>query len=104
MNRECVERRENGFYFVGSRVPVDRIIWDYRNGEDPGTIQSHYPTVSVEQVNGAIAFYQNHKEELEQAMEERRRAEDAYTATHPNPPDIEEKLERTRQQPASRRT
>jgi hypothetical protein len=104
MNRECVERRENGFYLVGSRVPVDRIVWDYRNGEDPETIQSHYPTLTLEQVNCAIAFYQSHKEEVEQAMEERRRAEDAYAAAHPNAPDIEEKLERMRQQPASRRT
>jgi hypothetical protein len=41
------------------------------------TIQSHYPTLTLEQVNGANTLYQSHKEEVEQAMEERRRAEDA---------------------------
>jgi hypothetical protein len=66
MVRECVEHRESGFYFVGSRVPVDRIIQDYRNGEDPETIQAHYPTLTLEQVNGAIAFYQSHKKSSRQ--------------------------------------
>ena len=104
MPRDYIERREIGFYILGSRVPIDRIIWDYRNGEDPETIRSHYPTLTLEQVNGAIAFYQSHKEEVEKAMEERRRAEDGYITGHPNPPDIKEKFERMRRQMASRRT
>ena len=98
MDRDFIERRDAGFYLIGSRVPIDRIVWEYRNGEDPGTIQSHYPTLSLEQVNGAIAFYLNHKDEVEQVMEERRRQEDAYIAAHPTPPDIKEKFERMRQQ------
>ena len=104
MARDQVERRETGFYITGSRVPIDRIIREYRNGEDPDTIRSHYPTLTLGQVNGAIAFYESHKEEVEQAMAARRRAEDAYTAGHPNPPDIKQKFERMRRQIASRRT
>ena len=60
MAREFIERRETGFYIAGSRVPIDRIIWEYHNGEDPEAIRAHYPTLSVEQVNGAIAFYHHH--------------------------------------------
>lgn len=104
MTVESIERRGTGFYIVGSRVPIDRIVSEFCNGEDPETIRSHYPTLTLEQVNGAIAFYQSHKEEVEQAIEQRRRAEDAYTETHPNPPDIEEKFDRMRRQTASRRT
>jgi len=104
MARDYIERRETGFYIMGSRVPIDRIVWEYRNGEDPETIQSHYPTMTLEQVNGAIAFYLNHKEEVEQVMEERRRAEHAYIAAHPTPPDIKAKFERMRRQMASRRS
>ena len=103
MAREGVERRETGFYIVGSRVPVDRILWEYRNGEDPEAIRSHYPTLSLEQVNEAIAFYERHKEEVKQAMEERRRAEDSYTAANPNPSDIKEKFERMRRETEPRR-
>src|SRR5690349_19476378 len=104
MARDFIERRETGFYIVGSRVPIDRVIWEYRNGEDPETIRSHYPTLTLEQVNGAIAFYRKHKDEVAQVMEERRRAEDAYVAAHPAPPDIKEKFERMRRQTVPRRT
>src|SRR5260221_11957509 len=90
---DYIERRETGFYVVGSRVPIDRIVWEYRNGEDPEAIQSHYPTLSLDQVNGAITFYLNHKDEVEQVMEERRLAGGAYVAAHPTPPDIQEKIE-----------
>jgi uncharacterized protein (DUF433 family) len=98
-----IERRESGFYIAGSRVPIDRIVQDYRNGEDSESIQSHYPTLSLSQVNAAIAFYLDQKDEVEQVMEERRRAEDDYIAAHPAPPDIKEKLERMRRQIVSRR-
>jgi hypothetical protein len=68
MDSDFVERREAGFYLTGSRVPIDRVVWEYRNGEDPGTNQSHYPTLSLEQVNGAIAFYLNHKDGVDQVV------------------------------------
>ncbi len=102
MDCNYIGRREAGFYIVGSRVRIDRIVRDYLNGEDSEAIQSHYPTLSLDQVNAAIAFYLNHKDEVEQVMEERRRAEDDYIAAHPTPPDIKEKLERMRRQIASR--
>ena len=104
MARDFVERRDTGFYLVGSRVPIDRIVWEYRNGEDPETIRSHYPTLRLEQVNGAITFYLNHKDEVEEVMAERRRQEDAYMEAHPTPPDIKEKFERMRRQMPSRRS
>ena len=104
MARDYIERRETGFYIVGSRVPIDRIVWEYHNGEDPEAIQSHYPTLSLDQVNGAITFYQSHKDEVEPVIEERRLAEDAYIKAHPAPPDIKEKFERMRRQVASRRS
>ena len=85
-------------------MPIDRIVWEYRNGEDSETIQSHYPTLSLEQVNGAIAFYLNHKAVVEQVMEGRRRAEDAYSVAHPVAPGIKRKFERMRRYMTSRRS
>jgi uncharacterized protein (DUF433 family) len=101
---DFIERREAGFYLVGSRVPIDRIVWEYRHGEDPEAIQSHYPTLSLEQVTGAIAFYLSHKDEVDRVIEERRRQEDAYVAAHPTPPEIKEKFGRMRRQTPSRRS
>jgi uncharacterized protein (DUF433 family) len=104
MVTDFVERRDTGFYVVGSRVPIDRIVSEYRLGEDAEGIQSHYPTLSLDQVNGAIAFYLEHAAEVEQVMQERKHAEDAYVAANPTPREIKEKFERMRSQPASRRS
>ena len=103
MDREFIERRKEGFYLIGSRVPIDRVVWEYRNGEDPETIQSHYPTLTLEQVEGAIRYYLDHTHEVEQVIEEGRREEEAYIAANPTPPDIVEKFERMRRQILARR-
>lgn len=104
MDRNFVERRESGFYVVGSRVPIDRIVREYRNGEQPEAIRSHYPTLSLDQVNGAIAFYLGHKDEVEKVLAERERVEDEFSKTHPVPSHLKEKLERARQQLPTRRS
>ncbi len=104
MDRNFVERRDSGFYLVGSRVPIDRIVREYRDGEQPEAIRSHYPTLSLEQVNGAIAFYLDHKDEVEKVMAERARAEDDFRKAHPAPPHLKAKLERARQQLLARRS
>ena len=103
MPREFIERREEGFYLIGSRVPIDAVVWEYGNGEEPETIQAHYPTLSLEQVEGAIRFYLDHKDEVQKVIAERRRAEEAYFAANPTPPDIVEKFERMRRQMLTRR-
>lgn len=102
MDGKLVEHRESGFYLVGSRVPIDRIVREYRDGEQPDAIRSHYPTLSLEQVNGAIAFYLGHKEEVEKVMAERNRVEDDFSKTHPAPPHLKEKIERARRQHLAR--
>ena len=103
MPREYIERRKEGFYLIGSRVPIDAVVWGYRNGEDPETIQSNYPTLTLEQVEGAISYYLDHTDEVEQVIAERRREEEAYIAANPTPPDIVEKFQRMRRQMLARR-
>ena len=99
-----VERRAGAFYLVGSRVPLDCIVREYSNGESPETIRLHFPTLTLEQVHGAIAFYSTHRSEVETAMRERERVEDAFTATHPPPQDLKDRLESARRRPLSERS
>lgn len=47
---------------------------------------------------GAITFYLGNKEAVEQDMADRRREEEEFIRTHPNPPGLKEKLERKRQE------
>ena len=98
MDRDFVESRDGSFYLRGSRVPLAHLVREFQQGEPPEAIRAHYPTLSVEQVYGAIANYLGNKEEVEKDIAEREREEDEFTKTHPTPPDIKEKFQRMRQQ------
>ena len=104
MSKEFVERRHGSFYLIGSRVPLALIVREFQHGEAPEAIRSHYPTLSLEQVYGAITFYLGSKQEVENDIAERERVEDEFSKTHPAPPELKEKLERARQQMLSRRS
>lgn len=99
MARDYVERREESFYLIGSRVPLARIVYEFQNGAAPEAIRLAYPTLSLEQVYGAITFYLANKEEVERDVTERRRIEEEFIKSQPPlPPELEQKLERARQQ------
>jgi len=104
MSKEFVEHRHGSLYLIGSRVPLAHLVREFQVGESPEAIRSHYPTLSLEQVYGAINFYLGNKEEVEKDTAAREREEDAYTAAHPTPPQIKEKFERMRQQMLARRS
>ncbi len=104
MNREFVHRRDGSLYLVGSRVPLAHVVREFQHGELPEAIRSHYPTLTLEQVYGAITFYLGAKEEVETDIAERERVEDEFARTHPAPPDLRQKLERARQQLLARRS
>ncbi len=104
MESKFVEKREGGLlYIAGSRVMLDSIVEDYLNGEEPVAIQTHFETLSLETVAGAIEYYLTNKAEVEAAMAERRRLSDEYEKAHPNPPEIVEKIRRMRESAGSRR-
>ncbi len=104
MIREFVERREGSFYLAGSRVPLAHVVREFQHGELPEAIRSHYPTLTLEQVYGAITFYLGSKEEVEADIAGRERVEDEFAETHPAPPDLKQKLQCARQQLLARRS
>ncbi len=54
-----------GWRVTGTRVSLDSVVIAYLDGESPETICESYPTLSLEQAYGAIAFYLRHKEEMD---------------------------------------
>lgn len=103
MIKEFVERRDDSLYLIGSRVPLAAIVYEFENGETAESIRSHFPTLSLEQVYGAITFYLGNKEEVGRDMAQRRRIDDDFARTHPAPPELKEKLDRAREQMLPRR-
>jgi uncharacterized protein (DUF433 family) len=53
---------------VGSRVPPDTVVGKFREGQSPETIRSDFPTLSLEQVYGAITFYLGHRDQVDDDM------------------------------------
>ncbi len=104
MSKEFVERRNESFYLIGSRVPLAHIVREFQRGESPEAIRSHYPALSLEQVYGAITFYLGRQEDVEGDVAEREREEDAFTDARPTPPKVKKMFERMRQQSAPRRS
>jgi uncharacterized protein (DUF433 family) len=93
MDQPFVERCDDGLYVVGSRVPLDSIVLEFRDGQSPEAIRSDFPTLSLEQVYGAITFYLGHKEEVDREIAAHQRVEDAFSSSHPAPSHLKEKLE-----------
>jgi uncharacterized protein (DUF433 family) len=61
-----VHRTDQGGWRVSdSRVSLDSIVCAYWEGESPEAIVEEFPTLSVEQVYGAIAFYLRHRQEVD---------------------------------------
>jgi len=65
MTREYVERREGSYYLVGSRVSLESIVYEFLGGESPEGIVEAFPSLSLEQVFGAILFYLANRSEID---------------------------------------
>ncbi len=102
MNQDFVERRDESFYLVGSRVALASIVREFQTGQSPEAIRSAFPTLTLEQVYGAITFYLGHRLEVDEDLAARARDEDAFSDTYPAPADLKAKLERARHQLHSR--
>lgn len=70
MAHEYVEQRNGGYYVVGTRVSLDSIVSGFNSGESPETIRHNFPSLSLEQVYGAIAFYLAHEKEVDANIRE----------------------------------
>jgi len=67
--REYVHQTPEGSWRLsGSRVSLDSVVHSYWEGQSPEAIAEDFPTLSLEQIHGAIAFYLRHRQEIDQYM------------------------------------
>jgi hypothetical protein len=57
LSKQYVEQREASYWLSGSRVSLDSIVYSFLRGELPEQIVQAFPSLTLEQVYGAIAFY-----------------------------------------------
>ena len=86
MTEEYVEKRDEVYRVAGTRISLDSVVYAFRRGASPESIQRSFPLLSLEQVYGAITFYLarqpeidaylgNGDEELERTREAARKAD-----------------------------
>lgn len=98
MARDYVEKRDGAYYVIGSRVPLDVIIHEYMNGAPAESIMHSFPTLSLEQIHGSLAFYHANKAEIDRAMANVDRKWQEFRVTHPVPPALKARLEQAKEQ------
>ena len=59
---EYVEQRNGGYYVAGTRVSLDSVVYAFRRGESPERIEYEFQALTLEQIDGAIAFYLANRE------------------------------------------
>ena len=95
---EFVEQRVGGMYYLtGSRVSLASIVYGFQDGESPETIQRNFPTLSLSQVYGAIAFYLGHLQETEAYLAELKRKWEALERNARSvDPDLQARIDQAR--------
>ena len=99
MPREYVERKGDGYRIRGSRVSLESIILPFREGLSPETLVDEFPTLSLEQIYGAITFYLGHRAEIESYLKGIDKLwDDARKNEPPLPASLRDRLARARRE------
>ncbi|HUI43202.1 MAG TPA: DUF433 domain-containing protein [Terriglobia bacterium] len=94
---EYVEERNGGYYLRGSRVSLESVICLFLDGASPETLVDEFPTLSLEQVYGAITFYLANRARMDAYLAETEKLwVEARQHQASIPPGLRERLERAR--------
>jgi len=71
MEKQYVEYRDQGYWVTGTRVSLDSVVLAFQGGLSPETIAIEcFPTLTLEQVYGAITYYLSHKAEVDEYLKQ----------------------------------
>lgn len=68
MSKQYVEKRDEGFWITGKRISLDSIIYAFRRGQSPESIQRSFPLLKLEEIYGAITFYLANQTEIDEYL------------------------------------
>lgn len=60
-----LKKNDDVYRIVGSRVSLDSIVYAFQRGASPESIQRSFPTLTLEAVYGAIAYYLANQDEVD---------------------------------------
>jgi uncharacterized protein (DUF433 family) len=99
MSTEYVEQQDGAYRIGGTRVSLDSIVYAYRRGASPESIQRSFPSLTLEQVHGALAFYLSHQTAVDSNLVRgEKEFEELQETSHETHSDWYEKLRRAREE------
>src|SRR2546425_12369893 len=99
MAKGYVTLQEGTYRIDGTRVSLDSVVYAYRRGASPESIQRSFPSLNLEEVHGALAFYLSHQAEIDKCLAEgEAEFENLQQASRDAHPDWYEKLQRAREE------
>ena len=94
---QYVEVRENAYYVAGTRIGLDVVVYEFRDGRYPEEIFEAYPSIrSLAKLYGAITFILEHPSEIDSYMKEQGGRWEEFKARNPLPPEMAKRFERAR--------
>ena len=70
MERYVTRNDAGTLRIIGSRVSLASIVNAYWRGETPEAIAQSFPSLSLEQVHGALAYYLRRRRNIDQELEQ----------------------------------
>jgi len=67
-----VEQVNDAYRIRGSRVSLDSVVYAFLDGQTAESIAQSFPTLDLEHVYGAIAFYLSRRDEIDRYLSRRR--------------------------------
>jgi len=97
MAKDYVIFNEGVYRLAGSRISLDSLVYLYQEGLSPESMVDSYPSLSLEQIHGALAFYLANKDMIDSYMDEvERKAEIEYQKSLVTNAELIAKLRRAR--------
>jgi uncharacterized protein (DUF433 family) len=94
-----VEFRNGAYYVAGTRIGLDVIAYEFRDGRSAEAIFEAYPAVgSLAKVYGVITFLLEHPREVDAYLAEQQARFEAFRTDHPLPDSMAERFERARRE------
>ena len=98
-----LEQEDGALRIKGTRVGIEPIVVRFQEGASPEKIVDSFPTVTLAQVYGAIAYYLDNKQLIDEYMAESQRVLEKIPRLSETDPELYARLEAARRQMSSKR-
>lgn len=72
-----VQEEDGTIHVIGSRITLDTLVGNYKKGATAEQIQDSFPSLSLKDIHATIAYYFEHKTEVENYLKQRYEEADA---------------------------